>query len=105
MNRHLIASLLFLCFIVAQAIVPADLITILPNLSGPLPSAQYSGYLSFKDPAGSNTIIHYHYWLSLSENKNPYADPLIYWSNGGPGCSSLEGTFFEGGKDAYMLQM
>ena len=73
-----------------------DLIKALPGWNGLFPSPQYSGYLSFADPAGSGTTLHYHYWLSLAEN-SPDTAPLLYWSNGGPGCSSMEGTFFEGG--------
>ncbi|CAI5454101.1 unnamed protein product [Caenorhabditis angaria] len=35
------------------------------------------------------------YWLAESEN-NVTTDPLIFWFNGGPGCSSLTGLFFNG---------
>jgi hypothetical protein len=74
-----------------------DLIKSLPGWQkGPFPSPQYSGYLSFEDPAGSGAKLHYHYWLSLAES-SPESAPLLYWSNGGPGCSSMEGNFYEGG--------
>ncbi|CAI5454106.1 unnamed protein product [Caenorhabditis angaria] len=35
------------------------------------------------------------YWLAESEN-NVTTDPLIFWFNGGPGCSSSIGLFFNG---------
>ena len=80
-----------------EAYVPSDEIKNLPHFTGPLPSKQYSGYLSFQDPAKASNTIHYHYWFSHAEVDDPTSAPLIYWSNGGPGCSSMEGTFFEGG--------
>jgi hypothetical protein len=39
---------------------------------------------------------HLHYMLSESENK-PSDDPVVFWFNGGPGCSSLDGFFYEHG--------
>lgn len=75
---------------VAQAVVPADEVTSLPGLDGALSSKQYSGYLGI--PGGK----YLHYWLVSSENK-PSTDPLVLWLNGGPGCSSLDGYFYEQG--------
>jgi len=75
---------------IAHAAVPADEVTSLPGWDGPFPSKQYSGYLNI---AGGK---HLHYWLVFSEN-NPTTDPLVMWFNGGPGCSSLDGYFYEHG--------
>jgi len=73
------------------AAAPAeDEITTLPGWTGPLPSRQFSGYLSLK--SGSNL----HYWLVESE-KDPATAPTVLWLNGGPGCSSLDGFFYEMG--------
>lgn len=37
-----------------------------------------------------------HYWLVESE-KDPATAPTVFWFNGGPGCSSLDGYFYEHG--------
>jgi len=76
---------------VAYAAVPSDLITSLPGFSGPFPSKQYSGYMN------ANTGRHLHYWFVESESKTAATDPVVLWMNGGPGCSSLDGYFYEQG--------
>jgi carboxypeptidase C (cathepsin A) len=74
----------------ASAAVAADEVLALPGWTGALPSKQYSGYLNASDTS------HLHYWLVESE-ANPATDPLVLWFNGGPGCSSLDGFFYEHG--------
>lgn len=51
-------------------------------------SDQYSGFLHIT-PTKS---IHYIYYES---EKNPVTDSIIFWTNGGPGCSGLLGLFTE----------
>lgn len=70
-----------------------DEITSLPGWDGPLPSKWFSGYLDggSREP---NIKLHYHYILILSEN-DPENDPLVLWTNGGPGASSLFGLMTE----------
>jgi len=58
----------------------------LPGWTGKLPSRQYSGYLPVGNSSGTPGYIHY--WLILSE-RDPEHDPLVYWTNGGPGGSGI----------------
>ncbi|KAF7640118.1 Carboxypeptidase [Meloidogyne graminicola] len=60
----------------------------LPGLDFELKFKHYSGYLQV-----SQTRF-FHYMLVTSK-VDPINDPLIFWFNGGPGCSSLLGLFTE----------
>ncbi|VDP14290.1 unnamed protein product [Onchocerca flexuosa] len=50
----------------------------------------YSGFFQVSN------IHHLHYWFVESQN-DATKDPLIFWFNGGPGCSSLDGLLNEMG--------
>lgn len=50
---------------------------------------QYSGYIDVL-----SEDKHFFFWLYESRG-NPKKDPVVLWINGGPGCSSSTGEFFE----------
>lgn len=62
----------------------ADFVPHLPGLKAPFQSNHFSGYLK---AGGSREIF---YWYVESEG-NPETDPVMFWTNGGPGCSGLMG--------------
>jgi carboxypeptidase C (cathepsin A) len=72
-----------------------DRVKSLPGWNQPLPSNWFSGYLDY-DFQGQQ--VHTHYVLIEVEqigDQNSDDKPLIYWSNGGPGASSLYGLMTE----------
>ena len=68
-----------------------DQVTELPGLNYPLKFNQFSGYITL--PGTEKNI---HYWLTEAET-NPETAPLVFWTNGGPGCSGLIGFMTEQG--------
>ena len=91
---------------VALAAIEEHRVDSLPGFDGPLPSAHYSGYLPVGNTTGVPGFIHCASlpptpvapltrlsagradWLIMSEN-DPANDPLVYWTNGGPGGSGI----------------
>jgi carboxypeptidase C (cathepsin A) len=61
----------------------------LPGYGKELPSNTYVSYMRLP-----NTDKHLHYWFIESEH-DPKNAPVFFWTNGGPGCSSLLGLFEE----------
>ncbi|EYC11833.1 hypothetical protein Y032_0049g1801 [Ancylostoma ceylanicum] len=62
----------------------------LPGVSFELNFKHYSGFFQVSD----THLLHY--WFVESQN-DATKDPLIFWFNGGPGCSSLDGLLNEMG--------
>ena len=67
-----------------------DQIDRLPGYGSP-PSAHYSGFLQLPS---SQKKLHYYF---VESERSPHTDPVVLWLNGGPGCSSLDGLFYEQG--------
>lgn len=57
----------------------------------------YSGYLDI--PNSQNKSLHY---VLVESQNDPETDPLILWLNGGPGCSSMDGLFYENGPFVFV---
>ncbi|KAG0600600.1 hypothetical protein M758_11G046400 [Ceratodon purpureus] len=80
----------------------ADKVVALPG-QPPVDFDMYAGYVTVDKEAGR---AHYYYFVEAAEE--PEKKPLVFWFNGGPGCSSIAwgfgeelGPFFinPGGKD------
>jgi carboxypeptidase C (cathepsin A) len=63
-----------------------DQVKTLPGLTSPLVSNQFSGFLQITP----KKFIHYYFFESENDPTN---DPVVFWTNGGPGCSGLLGLF------------
>lgn len=69
-----------------------DRVERLPGWDGELLSATFSGYISAGEKDGMQMFEHY---LFFESEGNPATDPVIMWTNGGPGASSFFGSFAE----------
>ena len=92
-------DLLLLGTLRAAADTPAGLrdeITRLPGWDDELPSRLFAGHVDAgeADEAGVHYTMHEHYFFVESES-DPATDPVIVWTNGGPGASSMFGLFVE----------
>jgi serine carboxypeptidase-like clade 1 len=93
MKLSIVALSFVLAVISVQAAIPGHLIQSLPGYpNGKTLSPQYSGYIEVNATTGDRL----HYWFALAES-NPSTAPVVAWFNGGPGCSSLDGFFYENG--------
>jgi carboxypeptidase C (cathepsin A) len=69
-----------------------DKITRLPGLNHYPGFDQYAGYFTVNKEDNRNLF----YWYVESQG-DPATDPLIFWTNGGPGCSGVYGFAVEHG--------
>jgi carboxypeptidase C (cathepsin A) len=74
-----------------------DFVTQLPQAPAPYSFGIFSGYLDIPNSKGKSL----HYVFVESQN-DPETDPLILWLNGGPGCSSMDGLFYEHGPFVFI---
>ncbi|MSP53046.1 MAG: hypothetical protein EXR81_02185 [Gammaproteobacteria bacterium] len=83
----------------ASQISPA-IITTLPGL-GKVAQTQYGGYVSATSTACSDRFCSQQpslfYWFVSAQTKAAAKAPIVLWSTGGPGWSSLYGFFMETG--------
>jgi len=82
----------------------SDLITSLPGLSVDINDLGYnmfSGYVDVDhtstDGIDADIQKQLFYWLYECDCENADEQPLILWTNGGPGCSGMEGNLVEHG--------
>ncbi|KAA8536292.1 hypothetical protein F0562_028770 [Nyssa sinensis] len=68
----------------------------LPGFSGDLPFKLETGYVTVGE-------IEFFYYFVESSSGNAGTDPLILYLNGGPGCSGLNGLFFQAGPLEFNL--
>lgn len=83
----------------ASAVILKDKMTTFPNFPEIPSFDMYSGYLDVPNSKGKSL----HYVFVESQN-DPINDPILLWLNGGPGCSSLDGLFYEHGPYIFIGQ-
>ncbi|KAK9286617.1 hypothetical protein L1049_015017 [Liquidambar formosana] len=87
--------LLLLLLLSGYAVSTHYIVKTLPGFSGELPFKLETGYVSVGD-------VEFFYYFVESEG-NPGADPLLIYLNGGPGCSGLNGFFYQVGPLAFNI--
>ena len=80
--------------VLAVAAARGSVITALPG-APKVAYKQVGGYVNYTSPMLGSTHFTYH-WITESQG-NPATDPIVFWTNGGPGCSGLFGFGFEMG--------
>ena len=69
----------------SASLTPADFeIAALPGLATPPAFKQYSGLIPIHDGKGTELF----FWF-VESARSPSTDPVVFWTNGGPGASSV----------------
>lgn len=89
-------AILSVLLVFAAADIRSHLVTDLPGLPYQPIFKIYSGFFNVTN--GNGKQIHY---VFVESQSNPISDPVVLWLNGGPGCSSMEGMFYENGPFVY----
>jgi serine carboxypeptidase-like clade 1 len=70
----------------------ADQVLDLPGWDAPLSSRWFSGHVCAGEKEGK---MLFHHYMLLESERDPANDPVLVWSNGGPGAPSLFGLMVE----------
>ena len=81
----------------AKAGIPEHLVAAVPTFSGEIPFKFYSGYLTVSGPFEQNPYSKVKVRYELQMSQSNASDPLVSWHQGGPGWSSVFGSWGEMG--------
>ncbi|KAI4387042.1 hypothetical protein MLD38_004906 [Melastoma candidum] len=86
-GRHEVSLFIIFLSLFSRPAFSGWSVTELPGFSGTLPFKLETGYVSVGD-------VEFFYYFMESEG-NPRSDPVLLYMNGGPGCSGLNGLFYQ----------